>query len=167
LSPWKDWLAATALPEMADAHENWRQCLTHLLTSRVEAWRDGTRRTVGQLLHDCENNSADADRIELRYARNYLAQAGLGLLDGRKNGQGFVLAIPHSGPLVGALFRDTVWAGTGATGGWASALRQAPANVVPQKGAKPGWNVVKINGVAMRCTLVKLDGFRDVTEGTQ
>lgn len=166
LGKWVEWL-----PAPADTHENWRLCLTHLLTSRVEAWRDGQRRTVGQLLHDLQLPSNDPDHFELKFAKNYLAQAGLGIVEG-KSADGaatgrYALAIPHSGPLVAALFKDTVWAGAHGVGGWQTALRQAPKEVVLQQAdpGKPNWNVRKVGGVAVRCTIVNLEGFRKVTEG--
>lgn len=174
LSQWQEHLAISKLPELADAKENWLACLTHLLGSRVEAWREGRRRTVGHLLEDMSLKAGDEDYLEFKYARGWLYQAGLSVIDMRGKGLGFWLAIPSTGPLVAALFKDQVWGGQGAVGVWTSALRQGPDDVVltaaKVREAVPGktaqnWNLVKVNGVTARCTLISIDGFRKRTEG--
>jgi hypothetical protein len=47
---WRSLLEVANLSEFEDAAENWKLCLSHLMSQRIEAWRGGTRHTVGQLL---------------------------------------------------------------------------------------------------------------------
>jgi len=171
LEPWSEWLAAETMPEMEDARENWRACLTQLLTSRVEAWRQGQRQTVGALLDEMDHvrtldgaPPADGQGISPMQARQMLAQAGLGLVDpGKIPGcEGFALAIPNSGPLVAGMFRGTAWGGEGHVGGWSGSLRQGPPSVIITNKLV---NKVKINGVSQRCTLVDLNAFERLTGG--
>lgn len=165
LRPWADWLAAAKVPELQDADDNWFACLRHLITARVDAWREGHRKTVGKVLDDLQFGQGD-DALELKFARNWLYQAGLGIVDRRAQNQGYLLAIPHTGQGVADLFRNQVWAGQGAAGGWVSALRGGPPEVVmADPGNNKNWNVVKINGFPSRCVLVSLDGLRKHMEG--
>lgn len=149
LDRWAELLAADMLPEKEDASENWRRCLTHLLTSRVEAWRNGIRHTVGGLLEDL-----DRGILSLADANVQLAQADLLAMDAHlivPRAKGYALAIPNQGPMIGQMFRGTDWGGEGGAGVWSAALRQAPPNVVVADKAK---NRQRINGVQRRCTIV-------------
>ncbi|GLI25633.1 hypothetical protein GGQ86_000380 [Xanthobacter flavus] len=149
LEPWAELLAAADLPEREDASENWRRCITHLLTSRVEAWRNGLRHTVGALLEDLKQGV-----ISLQAANDQLSQADLLAIDAHqvvKGARGYALAIPNSGPMVSHIFRGTDWGGEGGTGVWAGALRQAPTTVVVSNKTN---NRQRINGVQRRCSIV-------------
>lgn len=154
LVAWGHRLSAASLPEKEDAHENWRACLTHLLTSRVETWQSGERKTVGQLLEDAFGPTPVAG-LDRQYAKRQLAQAGLGIIEPPKV-RGYALAVPSSGPLVSALYRGTPWGGEGGTGVWRSALRQGPPHIIS---ADKSINNCRINGVMQRCTLVMMDEF--------
>ena len=160
LSDWGVRLATSRLAEYEDLTENWRQCLQHLLTARVEAWRGGVRHTVGQLIDawraQCVAGEGD---LKLDIVNDQLAQAGLRLLTNPAiddDPLGFVLAIPNDSQIVAQLYRDTRWVGTAGASVWKSALRQGPASVVVTDKAV---NKVRINGVQVRCTLVKMRAF--------
>lgn len=158
LSAWSTLLGAAALPEVDDALPNWRQCLEHLLGSRVPAWRDGHRATVGQLLQDLEDAV-----IEPAYARQQLGIAGLGLLDrGWEPGAEYGLAVPNRSSGVAELYAGTAWQGSaGGQGGWVEALRQGrPSGVVLANAAK---NRPRINGMQGRCTLIDMGAFRKLS----
>ncbi|MFG1300353.1 hypothetical protein V5F49_11220 [Xanthobacter sp. V3C-3] len=149
LEPWAELLAAADLPEKEDASENWRRCITHLLTSRVDAWRNGIRHTVGALLEDLKLNA-----ISLQTANEQLAQADLLAIDASQvvpRARGYALAIPNQGPMVSQIFRGTDWGGEGGTGVWSAALRQAPPAVVVSNKTN---NRQRINGVQRRCSIV-------------
>jgi len=149
LDRWAQLLAADSLAEKEDATENWRRCLSHLLTSRVEAWRNGIRHTVGQLMDDLT-----ANRTGLEQANTELAQADLLAIPAHefvRGARGYALAIPNAGPMIGQMFRGTDWGGEGGTGVWSAALRQAPAAIVITDKTK---NKRRINGMQRRCTIV-------------
>ena len=156
LSSWGQRLEAAALPEREGARENWRACLEHLLSSRVDAWRGGMRHSVGALVEDLMSGITS-----LSEARTLLAQVDLGVIDKGKVAEGFVLAIPNEGPSLSVLFRETAWGGPGGIGTWQTALRQGPGNVIV---FDKSVNKVKIAGFSKRCTLVVLDEFVKLTD---
>jgi hypothetical protein len=166
ISAWGELLATSTMLEYEEKGDNWLACLRHLLTSRVEAWRAGKRATVGQLLEelarDWDPKTSDPNRLTLNEANEQLAQAGLrvlvpGTID-KDLEKGWVLAIPNESQLVAQQFRDTKWAGSPGASIWKSALRQGPASVVC---VDAEFNRVRINGVQVRCTLVKLRAFQE------
>ncbi|MEW6256564.1 MAG: hypothetical protein AB1592_11455 [Pseudomonadota bacterium] len=149
LDRWGELLAAESLPEKEDASENWRRCINHLLTSRVEAWRGGIRHTVGQLMHELQG-----DHISLGDANAQLAQADLLAIpagDLVRGAFGYALAIPNSGPMISQMFRGTDWGGEGGAGVWGAALRQGPPHLIVADKLK---NRQRINGVQRRCTII-------------
>lgn len=163
LSPWGELLAADKMSEYEDMSDNWRACLKHLLTSRVEAWRAGSRNTVGQLLDDLyrdRGKALDEGSLTVHDANKLLGQTGLHVLgpDNKADPGGYVLCIPNESQLVAAQFRETRWIGQAGASVWKSALRQAPAAVVC---ADKTLNRVRINGVQERCTLVRLRAFEE------
>jgi hypothetical protein len=146
LSWWAQALAVTELQEHEDATENWLGCARHLLTSRVEVWRSGTRHTVGGILEDLLGKNISEEE-----ANKQLAQTGMRAIAAADVAGKWLLAVPNQSQLVAELFRGTVWAGAPGAAVWASALRQGPANAVLVDKAR---NRVRINGVQTRCTLL-------------
>ena len=150
LVPWSELLRPSEMIEFEDGIENWRGALKHLLSVRVEAWRSGSRTTVGQVVQ-AYHDHADMDITE---ANNLLAQAGLRVcfhpVGGRKRP---FLAVPNQGPLVRELFEGSKWGGELGAGVWAPALRQGPRGEL--------WELarVRVNGVLDRATLLSLDGL--------
>ncbi|WP_336800495.1 hypothetical protein [Kaistia sp. MMO-174] len=158
---WAGLLDAASMPERENARENWRACLEHLLTARVDAWRAGKKHSIGGLLEDLLREPLEQNYI--REIREHLAQAGLGLVgpDHKASPGQWLLAVPPSGPALGSLFRETPWGGTGGIGSWTDALRQGPAHVVFYD---KSYNAVRIDGFNKRCTLVALQSFVALTE---
>lgn len=155
LVPWSDLMATHRLAEFEDAAENWRACLDHLLSVPVEAWRNGSRHTVGQVL-EAWHDETDFDK-DITKPRALLGQAGLGLV--RRLHKGDWLAVPNQSPLVRKLFEGSKWGGEIGAGVWAGALRQSP------RGEVHDVALVKVNGVATRATLVSLDALYDRSRG--
>jgi len=159
LSAWGERLAVQTMAEYEDMADNWRACLKHLLTSRVEAWRGGSRHTIGALLQELQDDWPAQTSMTLRLANGLLAQAGVHVLapgDTLPPADGWVLAVPNESSLVAAQFKDTRWCGQAGASVWKNALRQAPAAVIS---ADKALNRVRINGVQERCTLVRLKAF--------
>jgi hypothetical protein len=119
---------------------------------QVEAWRNGVRRTVGQVLTDfyCESGEA---ALELPEARRLLAQAGLGIVQRVHDRRQFWLAVPNQNALTRTLFAESKWAGETGASVWAGALRQSPQGEIHEVGR------AKINGVMQRVTLISLEGL--------
>ena len=164
---WGERLAVSGLAEYEDMTDNWRGCLKHLLTSRVDAWRSGNRHTIGQLLDDFRADYASDDApgggsLTKEELNRQLAQVGCKLIWDREidpSPDGWVLAIPNESQLVAAQFKETRWVGQAGASVWKSALRQGPAAVIAADKAK---NRVRINGVQERCTLVRLRALEEM-----
>ncbi len=149
LVPWRELMKVDTMIEFEDAAENWRLCLDHMLSVPVEAWRNGTRRTVGQVLSEYCDNS---DEMSLTLARTLLSQAGLTIVMRDEDFRKPWLAVPNQNPLTRTLFANSKWAGDLGASVWAGALRQAPPEL-----CQPGR--ARVNGVAGRATLISLSGL--------
>jgi hypothetical protein len=138
------------------------------MTSRVEVWREGHRKTVTAVIEALEQGKPEG--LDLKEARLWLHQAGIGVSEKWRSELGYVLAIPHSSDQVAALLKGSVFGHQGSVGVWAGALRQAPPDVVlrgdhPLIEGKKNFDVIKIDGFPHRCSLVSLKGLRQVMEG--
>lgn len=146
MRPWREIMEVKSMAEFDDATENWRLCLDHLLSVPVEAWRNGTKTTVGQALEawfkgdDYEN--------DIKLLKIVLGQAGLTIE--RRPPSGDWLAIPNQNPLTRRLFEGTKWGGEAGAGVWSGALRQGPRDLLW------GLGQPRINGVKSKCTMVSL-----------
>jgi hypothetical protein len=150
---WSEVMAVGAMAEFEDASENWRLCLEHLLTVHVDAWRNGTKTTVGQVLED--RWKMQEDGCDIHKTNQFLAQAGLRIVPKGKFNGGDWLAIPNQSPLTRRLFEHTKWAGEPGAGVWAGALRQSPIGDVHE------MDKIRINGPQQRCTLIRLSAIFD------
>lgn len=132
---WRPHLEATALSEFHDARENWQLCLTHLLSKRIEAWRGGTRHTVGEVLTEFiegRGGGLDGDKLDFNQARKLLEQTGLTLMKPRPPlSTSFEILVPHNNPALFELFNGSKWAGELGSGSWTNALRQASVDGTP------------------------------------
>lgn len=153
LKPWAELMATQRMVEFEDATENWRLCLDHLLSVPVEAWRNGTRSTVGQVLEEWFKGDAQSDfNNDVVKVRTVLGQAGLGLQKGTRE-VGDWLIVPNQNPLTRRLFEQTKWAGDIGASVWSGALRQAPRGEIYEAGQ------ARVNGVKLKCTLISLRGL--------
>lgn len=151
LSIWRERLKASEMGEFEDAVENWRLCLSHLLTVPVDAWRGGAKLTIGHTIEEFFGRDIGAPTY--KETRERLAQAGLGLVEPRKAGDPHWLAVPSQSPQVWGLYKGTKWAGEPGAGVWASALKQGP------KGSLWDSARVRVNGDLARCTLISLEAL--------
>jgi hypothetical protein len=144
---WRELMAAGGMAEMEDAAENWRLCLSHMLSVPVDAWRNGIRHAVGQVLEAywCEHE-------EVGPTKRQLNQAGLTLVRREGEGREAWLAVPNQNALTRNLFVGSKWGGDVCASVWAGALRQAPLDV-----SAPG--VCRINGDKCRATLISLEAL--------
>lgn len=151
LKPWADLMRVDRMAEFEDAAENWRLCLSHLLGVRVDAWRNGARATVGQLVWDLWQERDTALNID--GARKQLFTAGLGLVVRKTSRKDWWLAVPNQGPLTRTLFDGSKWGGDVGAGVWSGALRQSPRGAIHEVAkARAGGDVVN-------CTLISLRGL--------
>jgi hypothetical protein len=156
LVPWRELLNPRKMIEFEGQTENWRLCLDQMLSVAVDAWRNGLRRTVGQVICEFYENPAE---MPLDQARLLLSQAGLTIVirngDTRQSGRrpgGAWLAVPNQDALTRALFKDSKWYGESNAGTWSFALRQAPRAI-----CEP--NQARINGRHGRAVLISLEAL--------
>lgn len=150
-------IAQATAAERADQLDNWRACLEHLLGATIDAWKGGEKPTPGALIEQVETN-----KIELPYARERFAAAGLGLIEeadavAPHGSRRYCLAVPHASPALARLFQGTRWS----DGGWAGALKQGASAGVIRRERK----VVKINRVPVSCLVVDLKAYDRMMEG--
>jgi hypothetical protein len=144
---WREVMTAERLAEYEDATENWRLCLSHLLSQRIEAWRGGTRHTVGEVLAEFwERDVMDQNAITFDQARKLLEQTGLTMMKPKNREEHWSLFVPNQHTLLHTLFKDTKWQGELSAGSWSGALRQAPGEIWREASARiNGW---KFKGTA-------------------
>ncbi|BBF92468.1 hypothetical protein BLTE_11530 [Blastochloris tepida] len=170
-------IASITITERAAQVENWRACLEHLLQVPIDSWRSGEKPSVGRVIEDLERGD-----LELKYARERLAAAGLGIRDlsgvdyeaiwqllpeprperpARSHpAPWYLLAVPvQKSAALAPLFAGTKWS----HGGWVAALQQGPKHIIRRDaGVK---RLVKINRVATQCVLVDLAAYDATAEG--
>lgn len=164
-------VAKATAAERALLVQNWRGALEHMLQVPIDAWKGGEKPSVGRVIEELE-----ADPLHLRFARERLAAAGLGIRElsaaehagawraiaperpppaPRKSY--FMLAVPVTSAALAPLFAGTKWSG----GGWAAALEQGPPHVVRRDAGVQ--RTVKINRVPTWCLLIDLAAYDQLT----
>lgn len=164
---WGQWL-----PKADTGEANWSQCLTWLLSQRIEAIRGGERLSVAQIIDEVRvSDRGDIGGRVLGDAAKLLQGIGLSLVrpspSSRPN-SGLVLCVPRDHPVTARLFDGTNFraAAGGSSGAWAMALEQAPAMVllrayrVMRAGREIADNRVSISGMQRRCVLIDLDALQ-------
>lgn len=140
--------------EFTEQVEKWQECLEHLLAAPIDFHRGGEKQTVGSVLIEFERGEA----LDLKYAQDRLALAGLSLLKAESASAGPFLAVPTGKhPALNKLFQDTDFF----EGGWSMALKQAPDSLV-RRGSQ--GRTVKIQRVAKHCLLVDLKAYDRLVE---
>lgn len=132
--------------EKFDNESNHIQCRDHLLTSILDTFKDGRKRSIGDWIaqaagRDNTNKNEDADN-----AHKTLAAIGIKVGHEKINGEDcpcLIIATKHQG--LAKIYKETDWAG----GVWTQAFRRF-------KGAS-ALNTRRFGGVASKCTIVSLD----------
>lgn len=163
LDHWGAELAAEIVPELADSKPTWLECLHHLMTVPIDNYQHGHKQTVGQVIEDLLN-----DEIEPGEARKRLAGADVGLIEKKKCGEGWGLAIPNQSKIIGKMLADTPFGHKGGSGSWSWALRRGPENVVRakievgiDKNNQPKLdNRISVAGTQRRCSFISLLDFK-------
>lgn len=160
LSSWQPHFSVGTMTELEDDNPNWKLALNRILTTPVEAWRGGTRQTVGAMLVAFvtdDQGERDGDRLTFDKVNRELAAAGLTLKRPTKRSVQYTLFVPNQNPTLQRLFFGSKWYGELDAGVWAGALRQAPAEWV--KASQQGW-ISGVNARGCEIPLAKiLEGF--------
>lgn len=162
---WAEICSASALG-IADEVENWRECLDHLISVHVDAWKTGSSRvSIGQVLEDLLRKPSDDRKLEFPAARDLLGRAGVGLQAPKRGDPHVKVLIPNSAPGVRRLFFDTKWFGEAGMGIWDEAIRQAPREMWALGSARVGGKMTRGTVFSVRDVLGLKDG--EEIEGRQ
>ena len=129
-----------------DNESNHVQCCNHLLTTPLDTYKDGRKRSIGDWVaqaagRDNTNRNEDPDN-----AHKTLAAIGLKIEDEVINGEKtkcLIIATKHQG--LAKIFEKTDWAG----GVWTQAFRRFKNSAA--------YNTRRFGGVASKCTIVPID----------
>lgn len=142
LDEWADRLRPSD-EEASEESTDQYACIYRLLTSPVDVYRGGKKKTVGEWVGQAVGKSENQDSAEAAEAL-----AVLGLRMAREDGRWW-LAIANKHQGLEALFHGSKWAGTSGTMGvWVQSLRRLPE-------AKPVK--ARFAGLQLRATAVPLD----------
>ena len=151
------WLSKLNASELAEAEDNQRdedRCLAHLLSSPVDVFRSGTRRTVGEWIRQAAGVEPEMDDV-VDTAKRVLGTYGLKVVDpqpadGEHPAQAMQLAVANQHKGLAPLFAESHWKGTAGTMGvWVQALRRLP-------GASRARKALYIGGSTCKAVLVPM-----------
>lgn len=153
---WGELLRPEALPELEDAEPPWKKCIDAIMTTIIDAYGGGTRRTVAQ---EIERLKLGVEGVTLDNTREKLAQLDLGLLGDKQSG--LILAVPNTSKAIGRALMDSEFGSKSGNGSWKWALRRGPPGVVmePEEATGEADNRVRIAGRRTRCTFINLRQF--------
>jgi hypothetical protein len=154
------WVAEQTVSERAEQRANWSECIDRLFAFTIEAWRDGQKPTVGDVLERFALDPAADGHMTKADAQARLRLVGLSVREelwqtesGRELRKVF-LAVPMNAEIGPAkVFAGTKYQG----GGWTIALKQAPEAVVIH--GKGNWQNIKVNGRTAPSLMVDLDAL--------
>ena len=120
LDEWAERMDVSTLNETADDIEDWQRCLEYLLSSTIEIYRNGTRKTISSWLLEAAGYKGN-DEIS---ANDALIAHGLKV--SKKDSVPYLrIANSHRG--LAKLFENTPWASRpGSSGVWVQSLKRAP-----------------------------------------
>lgn len=153
LTHWGEELKRSTLAEAEDDIADSERCLSHLLSSLCDVFRDGKRRTIGSWIEEAAgkgNQIVDAD------ANKILATFGM-RVEKKDDKASLLVANTHQG--MSGIFRDTIWHGMpGSTGVWVQSLRRV-------SGAEASKTSTNFGGAPARFTRLPLDNIFDEDDG--
>ncbi|MCA8934541.1 MAG: hypothetical protein KDA49_18815 [Rhodospirillaceae bacterium] len=158
LADWADRLRPDQVQEDEDL-KDWRQCLDHLLTSLVDAYRGGLRRSVAHYVRAAMELNCVDNEIDPPEAVEILAMIGLKVLDGINvpapgSPSDKWLLIAHRGQGIERVFEGTRWA----LGVHAQSIKRVPGGVNPPNAKRIGGAQVRVRAVPISVALPKGDG---------
>lgn len=151
LADWAGHLRYEALDEAQDDGADWERCLAHLMTSPIDLYRSGEKRSVGSWVMQAAGR--DPARHDIEEANRALGGVGLRVKEVRVGPirPYYVLMVANAHQGLAALFRETRWTGkSGSSGVWVQSLRRVPD-------AQPGHVPARFDGVLTRYTEVLID----------
>ena len=150
---WTSHLAKATLAEGEGDVANHERCISHLLTSPMDLFRGGERKTIGALVAQAAGRHASVGEIE--DAKRALGNIGL-LVQDKKQSDGStvkVLQVANEHQGLAVVFRESLWASAPGTDGvWMQALRRIKGATADQQ---------RFSGMKKRCTAIPLTSFME------
>jgi hypothetical protein len=155
---WGERLAPDKMPELEGVEPEWKKCLDMILTSIIDNYSGGQRRTVAQELQKLK---MDPD-VSISGTRERLAAIDIGLMGSIDTG--LILVIPNQSQILGTALINTPYGDRAGNGSWKWALRRGPPEIVMKEimlaGGEMG-NRVTVAGVQRRCLFVNLKDYKE------
>ena len=154
------WVSKLNASELAEAEDNQRdedRCLAHLLSSPLDVFRSGTRRTVGEWIRQAAG--VEPDLVDTETAKRVLGTYGLKVVepqpaDGEHAAEPMMLAVANQHKGLAPLFAESHWKGTAGTMGvWVQALRRLGGAARARKALYIGGSTCKAVLVPMSVVL--------------
>lgn len=155
IKTWTGLLEKSTLAEGEGDVANHERCISYLMTSQLDLYRSGERRTIGSWVAQASGtlNGANMSSAEIADAKKALGNIGL-LVQDKKDADGNtykVLQVANEHQGLALVFKESLWASAAGTDGvWMQAIRRI-------KGATPDQQ--RFSGVKKRCTAVPLTSF--------
>jgi hypothetical protein len=148
----------SAMSEAEDDIADWQRCFNHLVSSPLDFYRNGEKRSVGEWILGAAGKKNIG--VEPPEANRALGGYGLRVRSEEVLGKTFwLLQIANAHQGLAPIFRETQWGSRpGAQGVWVQSLRRAPNSIV---GKKP----TSFGGVMTRFTEIYIDQFIQKIEG--
>lgn len=140
-----DALDAAKLSEMTNDAPSWQRWLSYLLSSTLDQYTSGARKTVGAYVAKVAREG-DFGSFE----NQALMASGLQVKRGQSGEKFLAVAADHRG--LAKLHEGSHWSGrAGADGGWNTPARRVPGAIWNQPGCR-----LRFDGSQLRCTLLPL-----------
>lgn len=151
LGDWAEMLKREGMTECEDDVSDHERCLSYLMTTQLDLFRSGERRTVGSWILQAAGMDKDrASEIDIRDANKALGNVGL-MVQKKHSPSGhvyYILQVANDHQGLANLFRESHWSGNSGTNGvWVQAMRRVKDNYPDQQ---------RFNGIKKRCTAIPL-----------
>lgn len=146
--------AAADLSEVSGDATGPERCLIHLLSSIIDPYRSGGRKTVGEWIEEAVKTPSvnDDGYPAAEAARKALATHGMRIMF--DEGQPQYLAVANTHQALTQIFRDSHWyARSGADGTWKQEMRRIEGHFIPPR-------PIRFAGVLSRAVMVPLNKVR-------
>lgn len=122
LDVWGEHLRPATMIEYEGQSDNWRACVSHILTTPIDTWKGGSRTTVGGVIERYWMvDFSDPDHVAMQQVNEALGSVGLKLIISAEKCT--ELFIQNNNTALQRIFQGSKWYGKPNSGGWSLALR--------------------------------------------
>lgn len=152
MAKWSNLMDRKTLSESEEDEADHERCIKWLLTSYLDLFRSGERKTVASwILTASGKDKIYNTELDISAAKRSLGNIGITICTPKKSGGKICLCVANDHNGLSALFRDSHWKGESGTNGvWVQALRRMSGAFSDQQ---------RFNGIKLRCTSVPLEGL--------